>query len=99
MASLTDTSIIARKGIRYGIYAMIIILIARFAFRTAIDLHRRLFPPPPPAPTIKWGKLPALPFPIKDVPEKISYKLETVDGKLPDLVDQERIYFMPAGIN
>jgi hypothetical protein len=94
MASLTDTSIIARKIIRYGIYAVILILIGRFFFRGAITLYRRLFPPPPPAPTVEFGKLPPLPFPDKDNPQ-LTYRLETIDGQLPNLPNQTRVYFMP----
>ncbi len=96
MATLTEASIVARKGIRYGIYLLIFLIIARYAFQTAVSLYRRMFPPPPPAPTVKWGKLPELPFPEKEIPENISFKLETVDGNLPSLSKQARVYFMPA---
>lgn len=95
MASLTDTSILARKLIRYSIYAVILLIVGRYALRGGAALYRRIFPKPPPPPTVSFGKLPGLPFPErKDVPTFL-YVLETPDGKLPAVPDQGVVYFMP----
>lgn len=96
MATLTDTSILARRAIRYGVYIVIIIIITRFTFRTALSAYQRLFPPPLPDPTVGFDKLPKLPFPDKLIPDPIdvSYKLETVEGELPELPTQTAVYFM-----
>lgn len=95
MASLTQIAVVSRKGIRYGIYALILIIIARFVFNFGVSLYKKIFPPPPPSPTVTFGKLPKLPFPEKERPENLTYVLETPDGKLPALPEQEPIYFMP----
>lgn len=95
MASLTQIAVVSRKGIRYGIYAIILIIIARFVFNIGVSLYKKIFPPPPPEPTVTFGKLPKLPFPEKEKPENLSYVLETPDGKLPTLPIQEPVYFMP----
>ena len=95
MASLTQTSVSARKIIRFGIYAIILIIIGRFLLRGAVILYRRIFPAPPPKPTVAFGKLPVLPFPEKNKDRKFTFSLELPEGKLPVLPQQEEVYFMP----
>lgn len=94
MASLTESSIIARKVIRYGLYALILIIIGRFAFRGAVALYRQIFPPPPPKPTVAFGRLPEIPFPQRPANE-FTYKLELAEGDLPELSEQTSVYYMP----
>lgn len=95
MASLTQIAVVSRKTIRFGVYAIILIIIARIVFNFGVSLYKKIFPTPPPEPTVTFGKLPKLPFPEKEKPENLTYVLETPDGKLPDLPDQELVYFMP----
>lgn len=95
MASLTRVSIIARRIIRYGIYALILIIVARFAIGGGVALYRTIFPPPPPEPTLAFGPLPALPFPEEQRPENLNFSLELAEGQLPELPIQTEVYFMP----
>lgn len=46
---------------------------------------------PPPAPTVAFGKLPAIPFPEQNN-ENITYSIDTVTGYLPTLPDQVKVY-------
>jgi hypothetical protein len=96
MASLTSAAIVSRKIIRYSIYAIILIVILRILINFGVGVYRRLFPEPPPKPTVKFGVLPSLPFPDKVDRQGIQYVLETPDGNLPTFTDQLPIYFMPA---
>ena len=96
MASLTQTSIIARKIIRFSIYAVIFIIVARFTIGLGIRIYRNFFPEPPPPPTVTFGKMPTLPFP--ENPEgtgNLTYSLETPEGELPDFGQQAKVYVMP----
>lgn len=95
-ATLTQTSIIARKVIRFGIYALIFIIVARFTIGLGSRIYRNFFPEPPPPPTVKYGKLPNLPFP-ENAPTvgNITYSLETPDGELPEFDEQAKVYSMP----
>ena len=95
MASLTEISIVSRKIIRYGIYAIILIVIARYAFIAGVSIYKKLFPAPPPEPTVAFGKLPSIPFPEKEAKKGLNFTLETPDGKLPAFPDQLEVYFMP----
>ncbi len=95
MASLTEVSIISRKIIRYTIYFIIFIIIARFTINVGTKIYKIIFPPPKPKPTVSFGKLPKLPFPPKSLPQNLSFTLELTEGKLPAFPDQMEVYPMP----
>lgn len=99
--NLTQASIMSRKGIRFAIYALIFLIIARFAYAGGSSIYRKMFPPPPPKPTVKFEKLPAVPFPEFDSEKaaRLTYKLETVTGSLPKISDQAIVYFMPKAVS
>ena len=102
MARLTDIAVSSRRIIRYGIYFVIFILIARFALRGATTIYNRLFPPPEAKPTVTFGKLPAIPFPPRENVPSFTYTLQTPEGTLPTFPNQIEVYFMPpkqTGIN
>lgn len=97
MTSLTQTSISARKIIRYGVYLSILGVIVKYSIVAGIALYKKFFPEPPPAPTVAFGKLPKMPFPYKEYPfSEIKYTLETPSGDLPVLIDQLPVYHMPS---
>ncbi len=94
MATLTEASIIARKSLRYFIYSIIAIVVLRSLILTAIAIYKKVFPAPPPPPTILFGKLTKLPFP-ETTKRNLQFTLETPDGAVPALGDQAKVYFMP----
>lgn len=94
MATLTEVSIAARKGIRYTIYAIICLIIARGIILSGIALYKKVFPPPPTPPTVAFGKLSKIPFPEKQK-IKLNFSLETSEGGLPSFPAQTKVFFMP----
>ena len=94
MATLTEASIASRKGIRYTIYAIICLIIARGLILTGIGIYKKIFPAPPTPPTVAFGKLTKLPFPERQK-VNLSFSLETPEGSLPTFSDQAKVYFMP----
>ncbi|MFV1917655.1 MAG: hypothetical protein ACC618_04220 [Patescibacteria group bacterium] len=96
MATLTQTSTIARKVIRFAIYGLIIIIVTRAVIVTGTRIYRRFFPKPPPTPTVSFGRLTTLPFP-ENLPksENLTFNLETAEGDLPEFLTQAKVYFMP----
>ncbi|MBU0776857.1 hypothetical protein KKE60_02600 [Patescibacteria group bacterium] len=98
MASLTQTAIMTRKIIRYGLYGVIALIIGKIALSTSISVYRHFFPEPPPPPTVAFGKLPKIPFPKKEVAGNPSYTLETPEGSIPVLSTQAKVYFMPKPV-
>lgn len=95
MTSLTRTAILTRKIIRYGILAIILLIIGRIAIGAGIRAYRYFFPAPPPPPTVTFGKLPTLAFPQGASVANANYVVETPEGGLPTLDTQAKVYFMP----
>ncbi|BCX14620.1 MAG: hypothetical protein KatS3mg088_303 [Patescibacteria group bacterium] len=95
MTKLTQVSIITRKIIRYSIFGIMGIIALRGVILTAYKIYRHYFPAPPPPPTVSFGKLPSLPFPKKDVPTNLQFKLETPTGNLPQFPYSLKVFFMP----
>lgn len=94
--SLTNISITSRKVIRYGIYLLIFLIVGRIFLNIGIKIYKKIFPTPPPAPTVKYGKLVKVPFPKNGIMAKLTYSLETAEGGLPtNIPTQAKVYFMP----
>lgn len=95
MATLTEVSGIARNTIKFGLIGIVILSIIPFIWAFAKQTYLRLNPPPPPPPTVRYGKLPKL---FRDPPAAgVSYKLETIEGSLPNLSNVAKAYVI--GIN
>ena len=94
MARLWEVAFYARRTIRYGAMALVVMIIGRVVLGMAIDLYKKLNPDPPPAPTVGFSTLPPLKFPKQKRPD-ITYKLETISGAVTTPDYQAKIYFMP----
>ncbi len=95
MTGLTQVAITARKTIRYIIFFIIFLIVGKFLLDSTIAIYRKVFPPPPPDPTVKFGKLTKIKFPDNKISVKLSYTLETPEGGLPKLPTQAKVFFMP----
>ncbi len=95
MASLTSVAITTRKVVRFSIYFIIFLIVGRIVLGLLIGVVQKLFPAPPPIPTVVFGKLPKLPFPEKKDLPTLSYTIETPEGALPTFANQAKVYFMP----
>lgn len=92
MATLTEVSYYTRRGVKWGIVGLIIILIAPVIWGVIKGIYLKIYPPAPPPPTIAYGKLPQLKFSTANSDYHPSYRLETVDGKLPALTTVGKVY-------
>jgi hypothetical protein len=96
MTSLTRIAITARKAIRYGIFLIIFLMVGKVLLDTGISIYKKVFPAAPPPPTVKYGKLTKIPFPVENSTVKLTYTLETPEGGLPtNIPTQSKVYFMP----
>jgi len=98
MSTLTGTAYLTRKTLKYGLIALIAIIVLRNTFKIGKNIWRQIHPPPPPPPTVSFGKLPKIIFPSENLPlekTKFSFKLETIQGGLPKLPDVGKVYFRP----
>jgi len=96
MATLTDVSSASRKVIKWGLVSIVVLsLIPVFTgiIRKSINI---INPEPPPAPTVKYGKLPKLVFP-EDAGDWPEFTLETIEGSLPVLPTMNKVF--PVEVN
>ncbi len=95
MANLGETAIVARKAIKYGGIALVVLMVGRIVLTASIAYWRKLNPPPPPPPDVLFGKLPRVEFPQAE-PQTFNFSLETPTGGLPTrLPNQFKVFFMP----
>lgn len=90
---LTTTAIAARKGIKYIIIGLVLILIGRVLFINIAKVVRNSLPERQEAPNTAFGVLPQLGFPeqTNELPV-LEYTVETSTGTLPILRDRLRVY-------
>ncbi len=69
-------------------------MVGRFLLGVAITTYRTAFPKKIP-PTVAFGRLTTIPFPLKENLPQFTFKVETPDGRLPTFPDQTPVYFMP----
>ena len=97
MASLTETAYLTRKAVNIGVIVVAILIVVRITFGLVVGLWKTLFPPPPPAATVAFGKLP---YPsaqnsVATPSGNITYTVETAGGSFPTLAKNLKVYFMP----
>ena len=91
MTTLHRVAEVTKKlGIGFGI-GMLCILFIVVSIRMFTSFKESLFPTPPPPPTVSFGKLPKILFPIATIPLP-SFTINTVSGSLPTFDDRETVY-------
>ncbi len=70
-------------------------MVGKILLTATVSLYKKLFPAPPPPPTVTYGKLPNLALPNVTIPANIVFALETADGTLPKMPTQAKVFFMP----
>ncbi len=96
MATLTETAYHTRRLIKFGFIGLVCFLVLRSAYNRFKESWVQQHPPPPPKPTVAFGRLPKIPFP-KQEKKEYAFQLETISGGLPKLKDQAKVYFVPKG--
>lgn len=88
MLSLHAASEDIRNLVKWGMILLLIFFFGFFIYR----IWPILFPPPAIAPTVKFGKIPGIPFPKSTVNGTFTYTLDTVPGDLPVFPDRINVY-------
>lgn len=94
MASLTEVSYYTRRGVKIFIALAIAIILTPLIVRGIRKIYLALNPPAPPPPTVRYGKLPKLKFLLPEEAYKPTFRLETVDGQLPQLPTVGKVYLV-----
>ncbi len=95
MPKLWEVAYQSRQIIKYGSIALATMIVGRVIITGAVNLYRTINPPAPPAPTVGFGKLPAIVFP-KSTRGELEYSLETISGIISTPSDRAMVYFMPV---
>lgn len=94
--NLTQIAYYTRRALKIGAILLIAFLIVRGGVKIGLKIWRAANPPPPPKPTMAFGKLPKLKFSDSAIKaSELSFKLETIEGTLPEFPESIEVYFMP----
>lgn len=95
-ATLTKLTFMGRQAIKFGLIAIVALIVGRTVLNASITLWRALNPPRPAAPTVGFSLLPPLQFPQQTAAQQPSqFILETATGGLPDFPDRAKVFFQP----
>lgn len=96
MTTLTSTAYYTRKGINITILLVIGYILLKIFWSVFVTAYLAFFPPKPPPPDYKFGKLPALVFPTPtgSPPGPMTYRLETIEGYVPHASDAANVFFI-----
>jgi hypothetical protein len=96
-SSLSHVTASGRKVVIWGAIFIVTLIFGRYFYGFARTTYTRLNPPPTPAPTVGFGRLPSPAFPSQlqeDKPQ--SYELGTVGNRFPGYGSQIAVYFIPT---
>lgn len=95
-ANLTTAAIQARKGVKFSIYFLMFVIATRTTWGIFKTIYKAVVPPKVPPPTVKYGILPKIAFPLqKENLTNITYTIQTASGSLPAFPIQMNVYLMP----
>lgn len=98
MATLTETAYYTRKGIKLLGFAAVALIVLKVSLGIFLSIWLAIFPPAPPPPTVAFGRLPKVKFPITPIASSsasYTYYLEIVEGTLPVAGKTLKVYFIP----
>src|SRR3989344_169741 len=93
--NLTRTAFFSRKLIVYGSLGLVAVSVLIFLFGIFVNVLKQLNPPPPKPPTKGFGRLQDISFPKQSDVGEFTFTLEMPEGKLPDMPNQAKAYFIP----
>ena len=92
--TLAEISYWSRQTIKWGFFFLVFIIVGRAVFNIGYGIYRSFVPPAPKAPTVTFGKLPAIVFP-RSKEGNYKFTLQTPTGELPKFVPSVVVYLMP----
>lgn len=97
MATLTETAYYTRRTINWAILAVILYIILRIFWSIFVAVWLYFFPPKPPPPNFRFGRLPAVKFPepAASPSGQLAFRLETIQGSVPVASEAATVFFMP----
>jgi len=90
---LADASRLFKQSILIFIGLMVVYFILKFSLIAGTVMLKILFPPKPPTPTMQFGVIPLPNIESLKVDGTITYKLDTISGKLPSSLPNQMPVF------
>lgn len=91
--NLTNVTRMARDGIKYTAIALVALMLGRVLLNGLVAVWKAANPPPPPAPTVGFGKITPIEFPFQKIEDKpLSYRLEIPKRSLPEFGDRAKVF-------
>ncbi len=94
MATLTETSAVSRKAIKYGGVGFVAITLVWYLGVALVNYWIALHPPAQAAPTVDFDVLQAVNFPKNETRPDLALELPT--GSIPLFPDRMRVYYAPT---
>lgn len=92
--NLTNINYFGRLFVKYGLAFLVFLMVGRVLWNAFAAYWKATHPDPPPPPTVGFGILPNLKFPVQDESDKPkSYSLELVYG-LKEINDRAKVFLV-----
>ena len=95
MASLTEVAVTTKKLSKISVLLIVSFFVLKIGSKMFITYWKAKNPPQPPAPAMRFGKIPKLQLSNIVSTADITYKLETPTNTLPTLSDRANVYYSP----
>lgn len=92
--TLTEAAILTRKVGFWVVSAIVLLILLKVAINISTGAFRHFFPKPTPPPNVAFGRLTPYDFSANSSENTagVSFALKTIDGKLPNLGNQTKVY-------
>lgn len=92
--NLTNINYFGRLFVKYGLAFLVFLMVGRVLLNAFVAYWKATHPEPPPPPTVGFGVLPSLKFPMQDENDKPqSYSLEMAYG-LQEITDRAKVFLI-----
>ena len=93
--NLTRAAYLGRQTIKFGAIVLVALIVGRFSLTAAVNFWNAMNPKPPPPPTVGFGILPPVRFPLQsssDKPE--AYDLQVPQSRFNNYGDRAKVFLM-----
>lgn len=91
MLTLHESTDTFRSFLKFSAIFFAALILLFFLFKIGTQIKEYFFPTPPPKPTVLFGQLPALSFPVTEFKKPI-YSIDTLSGTLPAFPTQAKVF-------
>lgn len=94
MLSLHNTTALTKNIAKWVGISLTAVILFFLIIRIGVGIKNLLFPRPQPPPTVRFGKLPKIPFKESLTQKPLTYNINTVSGDLPSFPDRANVYIL-----